>query len=819
MDSGKSVAGKQSKPSHFDAAPFLVAAASVFITPEPGMSQSLLFTARTKNAWVHKAVIETADAVDVELQNCAAIEQQGGFARGVRLDPKLYYAWPWPTRMARDIKPVDDTFVYVNGAFRPEPHRVLALLAGTRLYGSPLAAARELLQNAFDAVREQMAHQRLSDPAGHTDATQQALSSLHRVDLEYEHNDGRIWLICKDTGVGMTRRMIERYLLVSGSQPRPEVLELQRRCAARNIDFERSGEFGIGVLSYFMVADKLIIETRASQEGHADIEAHGWRFESDGLEDFGELKALKLTASGTTVRLRLKENFANDSFLDAMHAYVKNVVVRAPCRLLLFKTGGGNIALQAGWTTSPDDLREYFLGEVFQHRDYSSDKLRSRRRSTSEESEAERLAYLRTSAESKLRFTKPCEIKLPNNQGSARVHLPYFEIEGGASPYFVDQRSDIVHVLPNGNFGDMMKSKHIRSWRGFKTSASHGIRSSHVEPNILIETDLTRGASISIDRQHIESDNELELLNFIRDQTYTSIGNLYATFAKSPYAALCGTSILRYAIEQKSVSYWAFARDFAASDEPSSWDWRPVQFPALFYSEKVGRYRRPLSKSLLKMAGAKDELRPMEFSATRKFMPVPWLKASRLVFSVWHVWPLPFVIFESGDSHRPDSRLSAKFPPEWRDILAVKHEELLLFNEENPIFLTVTPSDWKSYLAMTELKPLEAIIEMVLTSRNSIAAAFILANAGKDSEFWNALHDNYLEHYQSILEACMPGQNKKIRIWKADYESGIRTVDIDGAHFDKFEDGNYTKILPTPSDKSWELGSSLTRGRSIFNTE
>jgi hypothetical protein len=38
MDSGKSVAGKQSKPSHFDAAPFLVAAASVFITPEPGMS-------------------------------------------------------------------------------------------------------------------------------------------------------------------------------------------------------------------------------------------------------------------------------------------------------------------------------------------------------------------------------------------------------------------------------------------------------------------------------------------------------------------------------------------------------------------------------------------------------------------------------------------------------------------------------------------------------------------------------------------------------------------------------------------------------------
>jgi hypothetical protein len=43
MDSGKSVAGKQSKPSHFDAAPFLVAAASVFITPEPGMSHERFY--------------------------------------------------------------------------------------------------------------------------------------------------------------------------------------------------------------------------------------------------------------------------------------------------------------------------------------------------------------------------------------------------------------------------------------------------------------------------------------------------------------------------------------------------------------------------------------------------------------------------------------------------------------------------------------------------------------------------------------------------------------------------------------------------------
>ena len=38
MDSVNCAPRKRSRPSHFDAAPFFVAAVSVFITPEPGMS-------------------------------------------------------------------------------------------------------------------------------------------------------------------------------------------------------------------------------------------------------------------------------------------------------------------------------------------------------------------------------------------------------------------------------------------------------------------------------------------------------------------------------------------------------------------------------------------------------------------------------------------------------------------------------------------------------------------------------------------------------------------------------------------------------------
>jgi hypothetical protein len=44
MDSGKSAAGKQSKPSHFDAAARGATAKHRFITPEPGMSQGKMST-------------------------------------------------------------------------------------------------------------------------------------------------------------------------------------------------------------------------------------------------------------------------------------------------------------------------------------------------------------------------------------------------------------------------------------------------------------------------------------------------------------------------------------------------------------------------------------------------------------------------------------------------------------------------------------------------------------------------------------------------------------------------------------------------------
>jgi len=59
------------------------------------------------------------------------------------------------------VRPYKDAYVYIEGSFRPNTEKLLELLAGTALYEEPLAAVRELLQNAFDAVRERIAYERL----------------------------------------------------------------------------------------------------------------------------------------------------------------------------------------------------------------------------------------------------------------------------------------------------------------------------------------------------------------------------------------------------------------------------------------------------------------------------------------------------------------------------------------------------------------------------------------------------------------------------------------------------------------------------------
>jgi molecular chaperone HtpG len=151
-------------------------------------------------------------------------------------------------------------------------------LLSRHIYSSPHVFVRELLQNGRDAV----AARALVDPA--------APAGQLRIEPTRDGAPFRF----HDNGVGLTLDEAGELLSTVGrSSKRDEVLALRRE--------EFLGQFGIGMLSCFMVADRIVVRSRSARGGAA-IE---WVGEAAGTFALRELTAAEAddVPVGTTVEL------------------------------------------------------------------------------------------------------------------------------------------------------------------------------------------------------------------------------------------------------------------------------------------------------------------------------------------------------------------------------------------------------------------------------------------------------------------------------------------------------------------------------------
>lgn len=756
-----------------------------------GHPNKVLVTARTSDAWTHRAVVQTADDIDHELQTCAQINDQKGFLRGVKLDDTDYYEWNWPRTVTRDISPRPNTFVYIDGAFRPDAQRVITLLAGTQLYGSPLVALRELLQNSFDAVKEQIAISLLQETREITDDIQRAYSQTHRVTLSFDEVDGEVWLVCSDTGVGMTRRTIEQYLLVSGSRPRPEILELERQSKNRGISLLRSGQFGIGVLSYFMLADKMVIETRSSSDAYREQEAHGWRFETEGIDAFGELRPLDRVHRGTTIKLRIRSD--QKELLPEAMSYVASQVTKIPCSLDLT----GHSVLPEGWTMDSDrvlDLSIPDLGnfEYLKHRDH---RPQSNFRKQDNEQRYQAWLSAREEAKKSIQIFGPLVGKLSERRGAFRVFLPYLLVDGHVSLCYLDYQGGFIRPHPNGKEIAITKAVMLRSWRGFSVSRGPN---AHADGTVgfVVETDFVDGASISVNRRDLEliEDEEIAI------QLDSACKKLFEEFVKekgsSPYAALTPQWLkLLSKDEQVSSVSWLFP-ERAEPEERSVW--RKINFPALLVLKEISDYERRYSPAKLRSRGFVDELRPIEVSYNEKKWPLEIFAPDRIIL---REWGSPCLVFSNGGSLRIDDRILAAFPPEWSDIFAITTDDLVVFNRDYDLCRTLTPEAWASIKDLKQKARPHELLNSVASSNSQLSLAWLTFMAAEQNETWNAFRDNFPESFAKVFELANIPKEREILIWRTQHESGLRKISSRGANFVAGDDE-----LPKVQGSQWKLG-------------
>ena len=181
---------------------------------------------------------------------------------------------------------------------RFEPNRrLLQILVGSNLYGSPDACIRELIQNSWDAVQ---LRKQSGDGQGGI------------IEIRYSEKDN--WFEVIDDGIGMDLHTIEKSFLDIG-QDKLEVVNLGTRET-------QIGYFGIGILSIFLVADKFQVATRTLQPG-----AEGIRFEISGIDEEMKFIDEPYDRIGTTITVYLRSDvlFSVSSIPEYLANYARHV--------------------------------------------------------------------------------------------------------------------------------------------------------------------------------------------------------------------------------------------------------------------------------------------------------------------------------------------------------------------------------------------------------------------------------------------------------------------------------------------------------------
>jgi hypothetical protein len=639
--------------------------------------------------------IETADEIDRELEAFATFREKSLFNVGLRAMEQRVYLWPWNARLTRNIA-TNGQFEFIQSAFRPDTMRVLKLLTGTQLYNDRSAAIRELLQNAFDSVRELIAHELLSDRSKGLTTTAEGRGHLHKVLLTLTKDGDDIWLHCADDGAGMSKRIIEQHMLVSAAKPRPELQQLRRRCKEQGIEFERSGEFGIGVLSYFLIAETIVIETRPNPLAFPDETEGGWRFEIEGVGSFGELRRTSLTVPGTAIRMRLRQDLHNSIIVEKLDELVEDLLIRLPCRFEYDRLGKKE-TLGPGWANSPDRILKRMMSQLLNDR-----SLTERNMTDWDGADFKKQGTLHTSnshlsaAAAALKVFDIREGELPNGLGKYRVAITYFQLRRGNSRYYFNDSKSVLSLMQskyhNKNATVASRSLYAISWCGILTEVdSHD--KAHVDftlPHFLsdngvfCEIDLYDGASPKVDRDSLILEKWAPEFT---DLIYSSIDELlqqfYRSNADSAYVDLDNAwSLFEKSGLKRAGSFWVVPIEFdKVTGEVKKYGWNKVKFPAVVLQGNWrDRGRHPvLNRAVTSEIGHELRVLAVNESNIPELSPLSIWQPDRICFTGVRGDEIGLV-YEEGLRIRLCDLSIVKMPDSWTHILAVKAGGLTVFN-------------------------------------------------------------------------------------------------------------------------------------------
>lgn len=279
------------------------------------------FTAECSHPAIEASIKQFCGQLDYELQACATILNN--------LHDNLVQ--PFPSYYKIPLAPKVDTskvsaeldlkgnpiYLFRNSAFKLNKEQIIGLLMGTKLYGQPEVALRELLQNSIDTC---LLRSRLEEKWGN--------AYQPKIVISFSNDSYGKYLKVADNGMGMDQYIIDNYYSNIGVSyyRSSEFLELQSYVGA---SFTPTSRFGIGILSCFMISDQININTRRVHDNHSYGDPLTINIE--GQESVFYTKKGTDLRPGTTTSLALRrENPWMDKTNQELLSYIKQTIPFPP---------------------------------------------------------------------------------------------------------------------------------------------------------------------------------------------------------------------------------------------------------------------------------------------------------------------------------------------------------------------------------------------------------------------------------------------------------------------------------------------------------
>ena len=218
--------------------------------------------------------------------------------------------------------------------FKTESKRILDLMINS-IYTNKEIFLREIVSNASDAI----------DKLKFISLTDSAVNSDFKIMITVDKEERK--LIIEDNGIGMTDKDLEKNL---GTIAESGTLHFKKENAGQT-DNELIGQFGVGFYSAFMVADKIVVYTKA----YGAEKAYKWT--SSGAEGYTIEEAEK-DGLGTKIVIFLKEDCEDFKYSEFLEQYkISSLIkeysdyIRYPIQMMITRT-----KKKEG---SPDDKPEY----------------------------------------------------------------------------------------------------------------------------------------------------------------------------------------------------------------------------------------------------------------------------------------------------------------------------------------------------------------------------------------------------------------------------------------------------------------------------